>query len=46
MAKGKIWKLDFVINTNVHEFHLWLAEDIDKEKLKVNLRKGANTHTL
>jgi len=30
----------------VHELHVWLAEDVDRQKLEANLRKGDNTITL
>ena len=46
VAKGKPWRMDFVVNMNVHEFHVWLAEDIDKQNLKADLRAGANTKRL
>ena len=46
MAKYKPWKMEFVLNMNVHIFHTWLAEDIDRQKLKADLRAGANTKRL
>jgi hypothetical protein len=38
--------MEAVFNMNVHELHLWLAEDIDRERLKADLRAGANTKRL
>lgn len=29
MCKGKVWKLNSVLKTNIHEFHLFLAYKID-----------------
>jgi len=38
--------MEFVLNMNIHEFHIWLAEDIDRQKLKADIRAGANTKRL
>ncbi len=38
LAKGKIWKYDYVFNLNIHEMHVFLAHKIDKDKLKARLR--------
>jgi hypothetical protein len=44
MCKGKIWKLDKVLKTNIHEFHLFLAHKIDAQKLKHKImNKNSNT---
>lgn len=34
-----------VLNTNIHEFHLFLAYKIDAQKLKYKISKG-NTNTI
>jgi hypothetical protein len=31
---------------NIHEMHNWLAEDIDRQKLKADLRKPKGTINL
>lgn len=46
MSKYKPWRVDYVLNMNIHEFHMWLAEDIDREKLKAELRTPKNTTVL
>jgi len=35
-----------VLNMGVHEIHVWLAEDTDRQRLEANLRKGGNTKNL
>jgi len=32
--------MEWVLKWSVHEMHLWLAEDIDKQKLEASLRKN------
>jgi len=44
MAKGKIWRYDFILNLDVHEFHTNLAHSIDKKKLKYEIQKGLNSN--
>ena len=45
LCKGKIWKLETVLNTNIHELHLFLAHKIDKQKLKHKIMTR-NTNTI
>lgn len=40
LAKGNILKIDKVLDKNIHEFHLFLAHKIDKQKLKERLMKS------
>ena len=46
IAKNKPWRMEAVLNMTVHELHMWLAEDIDRQRLKADLRAGANTTRL
>ena len=46
IAKNKPWRMEAVLNMGVHELHMWLAEDIDRQRLKADLRAGANTTRL
>lgn len=39
ISKGDILKMSKVLNKNVHEFHLFVAHKIDKQKLKERLMK-------
>jgi hypothetical protein len=47
MCKGKVWNLEKVLNTNIHEFHSFLSYEIDTRKLKAKIMKqGNNTNTI
>jgi hypothetical protein len=39
MAKGKVWKYDYILNMNVLEFHTALAHRIDKNKMLADARR-------
>ena len=44
LCKGKVWNLSKVLNTNIHEFHLFLAYKIDTRKLKHKImNQNSNT---
>jgi hypothetical protein len=38
--------MEQVLKMTIHELHMWIAEDIDRQKLKADLRAGANTKRL
>ena len=35
--------MQFILDWNVHEMHVWLSEDISRDKLKAELRKPKGT---
>lgn len=43
---GDITKMDAVLKTNVHEFHMFLAHSFDQQKMEANLRKKGNVTQL
>lgn len=46
MAKGKFWRFKEIEELNINEFHMFLAHDIDLQKMKTKLRQGKNTTAL
>lgn len=46
LAKGKPWRYDFVMELPVHEFHVYMAHEMDLQKMKARLRKGDNVTQL
>ena len=39
MANNDILKIDRVLETKVHEFHIFLAHKLDRQKMEAQLRK-------
>lgn len=42
MAQHKPWRMDFVLSMNIHEAHVWNAEEADRQKLEADLRRPKN----